>query len=617
MALRIEHVTQRFGKSEALTDVSLHIRDGDCYGLIGHNGAGKTTAIRVALGLLRPTSGRVIVDGFDAAQHPAEARARMAAVVETPGFHGHIAGPANLELLARLAGASRKDARADAARVFGLVGLDDTQKPVRAYSMGMRQRLGVAQALLGHPRYLLLDEPTNGFDPDGVAEMRDLFRRLRDDEGTTLLISSHHLHELSAVCNRVGVIRQGRMVVEEELQTLLASADGRYLLRAGPNAKTSLAKAGIPLVPTKDDALVIDLDDLAPETVLRRLVQDGVNVQSFAPQPFSLEEVYLGTVLEGDDAPQPTAVSLPPRLEPPTERLAPGSGWWRVCRYEWRRWMCRAAIPLMFLVPCVHAALAVWFRARPLAGERAEIEGGTLISTTDVTAFEGVAVALQPGVMWLPFLILGFASQSIAGEFSTGTLRNVLLRPLTRLQIVAGKFFALTSLALLAYVVLVAVSVGAAAIAFDFVDYAELLPNGKRYVPEGYSAAELWPEMRSALFSPLLPLLAYVALGLLAGSFGRRGTTGLILSLGFGLAFEFGRGLLREIGMEGWSPAALVPTPFGDTADTSQIQYFGDYAAGASDVVFEFADTATIAPLAVTVVALVVTVWIFLRRYVP
>ena len=231
MALELRSVTRRFGAQLALDRVSIHVREGDCYGFIGHNGAGKTTAMRIALGLQRADEGRVVVDGFDAARFPREARARMGGLIEVPGFYGGSSGPENLVALGRLQGFSRRDARHEAARWIERVGLAHAgSKAVQNYSHGMKQRLGIAQALLGSPAYVLLDEPTNGLDPEGIAEVRELVRRLVKDEGITFLMSSHQLHELSSVCNRIGVLRGGRLLAEEETSKLLGAGGSRWRL---------------------------------------------------------------------------------------------------------------------------------------------------------------------------------------------------------------------------------------------------------------------------------------------------------------------------------------------------------------------------------------------------
>ena len=215
MTLRLVGVSKRFGRQTVLDAVTIHVRRGDCYGFLGHNGAGKTTALRVALGLIRPSAGTVLVDGFDGRTHPREARARMGGLIEVPGFRDGADATSNLRALARLGGLRRGAARAECARLLELVGLADVGvKPVRAFSQGMRQRLGLAQALIGRPAYVLLDEPTNGLDPEGIADLRDVLHRIRAEDGVTVLLSSHQLSEVAGICNRVGIIRRGRMILE-------------------------------------------------------------------------------------------------------------------------------------------------------------------------------------------------------------------------------------------------------------------------------------------------------------------------------------------------------------------------------------------------------------------
>ena len=170
------------------------------------------SAMRVALGLTRPDAGGVQVDGFDARLHPMEARARMGGLIETPGFHGHLDAGRNLYLLARLQGLARAEARDEVRRLLGLVGLGEVgRKRVQAFSQGMRQRLGIAQALIGRPAYVLLDEPTNGLDVMSTRAVREIIRRLRA-EGRTVVFSSHVMQEVSALCDTIIVIARGRIV---------------------------------------------------------------------------------------------------------------------------------------------------------------------------------------------------------------------------------------------------------------------------------------------------------------------------------------------------------------------------------------------------------------------
>ena len=528
MGLFLEDVSHRFGTQQALQGVSVRVEPGDCYGFIGHNGAGKTTAMRVMLGLLVPDRGRVIVDGFDARAHPREARARMGALIETPGFHPGWSGRQNLRLLDRLGGK-----RSDLDGLLDLVGLSHAgSKPVRAYSQGMRQRLGVAQALLGEPDYILLDEPSNGLDPDGIREMRELLLTLTRDEGRTVFISSHQLHELAGICNRVGVLRQGRLVLEESLERLLVR--DRFALVTPDRARAAEVLTGAGLAVVSGDELIVELGERDPGAILRGLIDGGINVQEFAARPPTLEDIYYRhepgepegrEAREGREQPQQRQPPPPVEVGAVPERKAPGRPLARMLGHELRRWLGQATVPLMLALPAGVGLLAMLIRRGGVIGDRQEVMEGTLASATDVNAFEAVTRSLHVGVWLLCYIVLGLASQSIAGEFQQGTLRNILLRPFGRLQVVAGKAIAVIGAALDSYLFLVLVSIGAAAIAFEFTGATEILANGQPFplVPE----EELWPEFWHMLWSPLLPLAAYAGIGFLCGSVVRRGATAL------------------------------------------------------------------------------------------
>jgi len=598
MSLRIEGIRHRFGTQPALQDVSLHVERGDCYGFIGHNGAGKTTAMRIMLGLLVPDEGRVLIDGFDAARYPREARARMGALIEAPGFHGGWSGKSNLLLLDRLGGGE-----SDLDALLDLVGLGGVgRKPVRAYSQGMRQRLGVAQALLGDPHYILLDEPTNGLDPDGIREMRELVLRLTRDENKTVFVSSHQLHELAGICNRVGVLRNGRLVLEERLETLLAA--DRYVIRTKDDARAEQLLAGRGIEVRRDGAVTAKLDDRSPGEVLRELVGAGLDVIEYAPRKATLEEIY-----HRDAEPPPRAA--PAEAGPPRERLAPRGPWWRMLSHEARRWTRQATVPLLLLLPAVVGCIAILVRWSQWQADLGRVATGEVATVTDVTAFEGVARALHGGVWLLCYVALGLASQSVAGELSQGTLRNVLLRPLTRLQVALGKGLAALAAALIAYEVLVLASVAASAWAFDFVGVSEVLPNGKVFplVPAG----ELWPGFRRMLLSPLLPLAAYAGIGFLAGSFVRRGATALAIALGSGFLLDLGRDFARGSAVEALFPPTYVPS----LGRSSFVDYFLDASQGVSNTLYTFARTDVVIPLAWIVLTFALAAILFRRRYVP
>jgi len=483
MSLELRSVSRRFGAQLALDRVSMRVREGDCYGFIGHNGAGKTTAMRIALGLQRPNQGAVIVDGFDAARFPREARARMGALIETPGFQPGWSGVKNLAELARLQGLSRTEARAGAGRWIERVGLAHAgEKPVQAYSQGMRQRLGIAQALLGSPRYLLLDEPTNGLDPEGIADIRELLRSLNQG-GTTLLVSSHQLHELADLCNRIGVLRQGRLLVEEETVRLLGAQSSRWRLvvRDLEKARASLPALGVAAATgTSDGALLLELGAQAPERVTRGLFERGVDVVSFSEERPTLAEIYLRFRTSAETAAPATSAESTPTTAP-TERRAPGHAVARMLTFDLRRFGGSWGLIALFTTPALFGAIAMLRRAAEGASDQSAVESSKLFSTTDVTAFEAVGLALQTGLPVLAFLALALASQSIAAEFARGTLRNVLLRPLRRTEAALGKSLALVAFVLGGYLLLAGTALLLGATVFEFRDVTETLPNGARF----------------------------------------------------------------------------------------------------------------------------------------
>ncbi len=587
MSLHLLSVTRRFGAQLALDSVSIHVRPGDCYGFIGHNGSGKTTAMRIALGLQRADSGQVFVDGFDALAHPREARARMGALIEQPGFHGHLDGATNLRLLGRLAGLSRERTRVETERLLELVGLAHAgAKPVQAYSQGMRQRLGIAQAMLGGPKLVLLDEPTNGLDPQGIAEIRGILRRLIEQEGVSVLLSSHQLHEVSDVCTRIGVLHRGRLLVEARTADLLASAPGRLEFETDDDARALALLAGLGLrgerLPTGGVAL--ENSTQPPAAVARALVGGGLGLSRLGARSPNLEEIYLRfargeAMATAVHAPEPA----PPADAAPRESLAAPHPIARVARYEFSRWFAKRRFALLLAAPALVSAGAVALEKRGALANAARVASGELASATDVTAFQSTASALQAGLPLLALVVAGIASQSLAGELSRGTLRNVLLRPQTRWQIVVGKALAGLGLTLGAYVLASAASLGASASAFGFRDLVELLPNGDTFPL--VAAQELWPQLRTALWSQIPVLMAYSALGLFAGAFARTAPGALGLSIALVLGTDLARTLARSFGLEPWLLSAYAPSPL---SDTSYLNYFAERAQGISNAAFRF-----------------------------
>src|SRR5437763_10506953 len=218
--LQTEQLSKKYRRRLAVDQLSLTVEQGDVFGFLGQNGAGKSTTIRMALGLVRPTSGRVSVLGHDMSRHPLRALKRVGAIIEAPAFYENFSGRQNLRMLAAMSGGAE---RQRIEMVLEIVGLRQRARdPVRVYSHGMRQRLGIAQALLPNPEFIILDEPTDGLDPQGLCEVRTLVRRLRDELGLTVMLSSHLLHEVEQTCNRVAIIDEGRVLYQGSVEDLIA-----------------------------------------------------------------------------------------------------------------------------------------------------------------------------------------------------------------------------------------------------------------------------------------------------------------------------------------------------------------------------------------------------------
>ncbi len=313
-AIAARGLSKRYGDIAAVDGLDLVVERGELYGFLGPNGAGKTTTIRMALGLILPTGGEVDLLGQRVTAGRAPLR-RVGALVEEPAFWKYLSGRRNLEYFAR-AGGPGEDTRRRLGRideVLALVGLSDAAgKRVKAYSQGMRQRLGVGLALLGEPELLLLDEPTNGLDPTGMREIRLLLRRLADG-GTTIFVSSHLLAEVEAICDRVGVMAQGRLVAEGPPGTLRGAAD-RVRLEVADLARAAEilhglpgATVGEPIAAEGDQnagSLTVALmDGLTPADVNRKLVTGGVAVNALVPVRDTLEDAFLHLV-EGLDVPR-------------------------------------------------------------------------------------------------------------------------------------------------------------------------------------------------------------------------------------------------------------------------------------------------------------------------
>jgi ABC-type multidrug transport system ATPase subunit len=293
-----QQLTKRFGHVEAVRDVSLDVREGDRYGLLGPNGSGKSTLVRMLLGLVYATSGSISVLGEPVPRHVGRVLPEIGALIEEPAAYPHLSGRANLRLLdAAGPHGSRRTRRRrvdEALDQVGLAGID--RRPVRAYSLGMRQRLGLAAALVRRPRVLILDEPTNGLDPRGIRDIRDLLIGLNAD-GVTIFLSSHLLPEVSALCTRIGVLDSGKLVLQDQLASL-QEPTGRVLVSTDDPERAVATLDG--LVERRDGAdLVVRFPD--PAALNARLVEAGVPVRSLMVQRRTLEEIVLEVTGAGSD----------------------------------------------------------------------------------------------------------------------------------------------------------------------------------------------------------------------------------------------------------------------------------------------------------------------------
>jgi len=290
-------LVKKYGELAAVDGVDLTVDRGDVFGYLGPNGAGKTTSLRMLLGLIRPTSGEVQLFGRDPLVDGARALDGVAGFVEGPRFYPYLTGRKNLRLLADYDGRGTRDRIEEVLEVVEL--RDRAKDRVGGYSHGMRQRLGIAASLLRDPRLLLLDEPTTGLDPAGMRDMRDLVRRLAAN-GITILLSSHILAEVEELCNRVAIIRSGRIIYEGLLAELLESAGGGYALRTTdpPRALTVLLAHGVDGAHLVDGEVRFQAEPAVVEAASVALGRAGIGISALVPQTATLEELFLGMTEE-------------------------------------------------------------------------------------------------------------------------------------------------------------------------------------------------------------------------------------------------------------------------------------------------------------------------------
>jgi ABC-2 type transport system ATP-binding protein len=278
-------------RKEIIKGISFELKEGEVFGFLGPNGAGKTTTIRMLVGLIKPTSGRISICGYDLEHQFTEAIRHIGCIVENPELYPYLSGWENLEHFARMAPDIPKERISE---VVELVGLQNRiHDRVNTYSLGMRQRLGIAQALLGKPKVLILDEPTNGLDPVGIREMRQFIRFLAETEGLSVLVSSHLLSEIQLMCDRVAIMAKGTLLRVDTVERLLKE-QARVVWKAEPleTARTILA-AETAIFRTDGDTLMTPYEPKKLSVWNKKLVEAGVAVHEIQPKLPTLEDLFI------------------------------------------------------------------------------------------------------------------------------------------------------------------------------------------------------------------------------------------------------------------------------------------------------------------------------------
>jgi ABC-2 type transport system ATP-binding protein len=289
-ALSASNLTKVIGSRTIVDDVSFDLRPGEVFGFLGPNGAGKTTTIRMLVGLIKPTHGSVTVCGFDLRREFEKAMRCIGCIVENPDLYRFMTGRENLEHFARMLNVRSTEIE----RVASLVNLAHRlDQRVGTYSLGMRQRLGIAQAMLGDPRVLILDEPANGLDPAGIREIRELLRSLAGERGLAVFVSSHLLAEIELTADRVAIIHKGRILRSGSVQELISSQRAMEIrVDDGPRAAEIVRSQGVDVALT-GDLLLLPIEEAETPPLLAALTQNGVAVFHARQRVQSLEEMFL------------------------------------------------------------------------------------------------------------------------------------------------------------------------------------------------------------------------------------------------------------------------------------------------------------------------------------
>lgn len=295
-ALQIQNATKTFGRKTAVDNVSFDLYPGEVFGFLGPNGAGKTTIIKMVMGFFRPDEGTIIINGFNRKTHYEAAMASIGGIVENPEMYNTLSARLNLKMYARLHKGVTSE-RID--EVLELVGLSDrADDPVKKYSLGMKQRIGLAQAMLHHPKVLILDEPTNGLDPAGIHLLRDVLKKLAHEEGVAVMVSSHLLSEMQLMCDRIGIISHGKLLQICSIEDLMQKAQSSSVYRIKTSNPSKAKEILSEVYPNRisnigSDTLDIEIDETQINECVRTLVASGSDILGVQKQESTLEDIFL------------------------------------------------------------------------------------------------------------------------------------------------------------------------------------------------------------------------------------------------------------------------------------------------------------------------------------
>ncbi|WP_110114614.1 ABC transporter ATP-binding protein [Bacillus sp. CGMCC 1.16541] len=299
LIVETNQLTKEFKRMKVVNRINLSIEKGEIYGFLGPNGAGKTTTIRMLLGLAQPTSGSIKLFNQGPEQH-LKARRKIGSLVESPSYYGHLTGRENLEALRKIlqVPTSRID------EVLQIVKLTkDANRAVKGYSLGMKQRLGIAASMLGNPELLILDEPTNGLDPAGIQEIRTLIKEMPTQYGMTVLVSSHLLSEIDQMATKVGIITKGNMIFQDSIDVLRKKATSRLLLTVNEpdRAKRLLLSKGVVTDRQKQQLSMEYIDHAQVAKIVSFLVSEQIDMYRIEEQKTSLEHIFLELTKEEEE----------------------------------------------------------------------------------------------------------------------------------------------------------------------------------------------------------------------------------------------------------------------------------------------------------------------------